>query len=95
MVTSSIHADALAIVACELLLLNTAGQLQSIVSFGTLGISFDGPIVPSQSKGTLTGLGLACEIGPSIIDRPFLFNIVELNPNASMTDEENVDGNSG
>ena len=93
MVTSSVHADTLTIVACELLLLNTAGQLQSIVAFRTLGIPSDVPVVPSQSKGTLTGLGLAREIGPSILDRPFVFNVVELYPNTSVTDEENVDGN--
>ena len=93
MVTSSVHADTFTVMACELLLLNTAGQLQSIVAFRTLGIPGDVPVVPSQSKGTLTGLGLAREIGPSILDRPFVFNVVELYPNTSVTDEENVDGN--
>ena len=93
MVTSSVHADTSTVMACELLLLNTAGQLQSIAAFRTLGIPSDVPVVPSQSKGTLTGLGLAREIGPSILDRPFVFNVVELYPNTSVTDEENVDGN--
>ena len=93
MVTSSVHADTFTVMACELLLLNTAGQLQSIVAFRTLGIPSDVPVVPSQSKATLTGLGLAREIGPSILDRPFVFNVVELYPNTSVTDEENVDGN--
>ena len=93
MVTSSVHADTLTVVACELFLLNTTGQLQSVVAFRTLGIPSDVPVVPSQSKATLTGLGLAREIGPSILDRPFVFNVVELYPNTSVTDEENVDGN--
>ena len=92
MVTSSVHADTLSVVACELFLLNTTGQFQSIVPFRTLGIPFDGPVVPTQSKGTLTGLRLACEIGPSILDRPFIFNFVELYPDTSEADEENVDG---
>ena len=93
MVTSSVHADTFTVVACELFLINTAGQLQSIVAFRTLGIPGDVPVVSSQRKGTLTCLGLASEIGPSILDRPFVFNVVELYPNTSVTDEENVDGN--
>ena len=95
MVTSSVHVDALAVVACELFLLNTTGQFQSVFLSRTLGIPFDGPVVPSQSKGALTSLGLACEIGPSILDRPFVFNVVELYPNTSVADEENVYGNTG
>ena len=40
-------------------------------------------------------MGLACEIGPSILDRPFVFNVVELYPNTSTTDEDDVDRNTG
>ena len=93
-VTSSVHADAPAVMTCELLFFTTGSQLQSKFKSRTLGIPGDVPVVLSQNKGIPTGLGLSCEIGPSVVDCPFVHNIVELYPNTSTTDKENVYGNN-